>query len=253
MRRILLVLALSAPVLAHAQLQIDGFGGAQSGNTEIETTEAVGGVRHITQPSGNALSTTTGQVQSGAYRCSESTELSNAKVITTCTATWHGNNDGSPNRDTGVLGTGSLGGGIDLATGASGIEIQVSTPTLASFTFHARNYDGSLCTLTSNFVTGSVTVTLPFNVSGCLDSNGQRPTDVRGISLAVSPGGFESFASAAVDRISWAALSDTEKLHDGLPDRAVLLDPKFLPPAMTPPDESWRDRSLQAARIRFLL
>ena len=35
--------------------------------------------------------------------------------------------------------------------------------------------------------------------------------------------------------VSWAALSDTEKLHDGLPDRAVLLDPKFLPTSASHP------------------
>jgi predicted 2-oxoglutarate/Fe(II)-dependent dioxygenase YbiX len=35
--------------------------------------------------------------------------------------------------------------------------------------------------------------------------------------------------------VSWAALSDTEKLYNGLPDRAVLLDPNFLPPSASPP------------------
>lgn len=36
--------------------------------------------------------------------------------------------------------------------------------------------------------------------------------------------------------VSWAALADTEKLHDGLPDRAVLLDPRFLPASMRQPE-----------------
>ena len=36
--------------------------------------------------------------------------------------------------------------------------------------------------------------------------------------------------------VSWAALADTEKLHDGLPEYAVLLDPKFLPASMKPAD-----------------
>lgn len=38
--------------------------------------------------------------------------------------------------------------------------------------------------------------------------------------------------------VSWAALADTEKLYDQLPEYAVLLDPKFLPASMRPPGAS---------------
>ena len=41
--------------------------------------------------------------------------------------------------------------------------------------------------------------------------------------------------------VSWAALSDTDKLHDGLPDQAVLLDPKFLPAWAQPAGADDRD------------
>ena len=43
--------------------------------------------------------------------------------------------------------------------------------------------------------------------------------------------------------VSWAALSDTAKIHDGLPDQAVLLDPEFLPASARPTGSVRKDGS----------
>ena len=42
--------------------------------------------------------------------------------------------------------------------------------------------------------------------------------------------------------VSWAATTDTEKLNDGPPDRAVLVDPALLPASMAPAAEGDNDR-----------
>ena len=188
MNRIILALALCIPSLAHAQLIIDNFSTNQAGGTEIGSVPAaVDGVRHLTPPDEFPFQTLVSAVSDGVFRCG----MVGSAVTTTfatqsCTATWDGNNDGAPTIESGILGSGTPGGGLDLATGAIGIELGLTVSNAGQVEFRARNYDGSQCTLVSSqFGPNTVTVFLPFDVSGCLDANGQRPTDVRGISLTV--------------------------------------------------------------------
>ncbi|GJM08255.1 MAG: hypothetical protein DHS20C11_05310 [Lysobacteraceae bacterium] len=167
----------SAPV-------IDTFETDQLTMGEIGTVAGAIDVVRFMDDNGSMVGFGTPMVSGGQFQCAAGTIFGD---LAQCRLVYDGINNGAGDINTGVLGTGMLGGGIDFVdSGNTKLTIMVTGflgPT-GSITLNTRDYAGDAC-ITSATVTSVGEVELPFSGGSCT----MAPDDVRGFQITVTATG----------------------------------------------------------------